>query len=638
MGALFEAPSSGGRKFCIREKQTMRMASEGPLSLGVDGAKDVQEQASTPTSLSAPSSRSSSLSVITTPRTPPNMHQNTVDPAAKWLVQKYGGTSVGKFAAKIAEDIIPSVQSVYCCASLISLTFEPLVEPAASEALQRTNGPSETPGTMSPAGNFTRLAQYKSPFASPGKSSPNSDTPGSSLAMSPVTSMPAFSNTVDVIRSEHVNAARATVRNPEILKDLEAEIDRDCESLRSFLFATQVIDEISPRSRDSIIGFGERLGSVLRDKNIDAEFVSLESIVPPSESENFSDSDTLGQDFYDRLADIVAERIKQCGNRVPVVTGFFGPVPGSLLRQVGRGYTDLLAALLAAGLGASELQIWKEVDGIFTADPRKVPTARLIPIISPEEAAELTYYGSEVVHPFTMDQVIRRKIPIRIKNVENPKGGGTVIHPDPDVDPCAVPNGADSPYPPVVPTTSVGKASLPLASPIVDKHAHVRQPTAVTIKEHIIVLNVNSNRKNVSHGFLATIFGTLDRYGVVVDLISTSEVYVSMAIEENLDKKVLDRVVRELRKSGTVTVIRDMAILSLVGKSMRNMIGISGRMFTTLGQGNVNIEMISQGANEINISCVIDGRDAVKALNLIHQSCLQIKPEGERGRVGPWLF
>ena len=101
----------------------------------------------------------------------------------------------------------------------------------------------------------------------------------------------------------------------------------------------------------------------------------------------------------------MGERIKRCGARIPVVTGFFGPIPGSLLRQVGRGYTDLLAALLAVGLGASELQIWKEVDGIFTADPRKVPTARLIPIISPDEAAELTYYGSEVVHPFTMDQV-----------------------------------------------------------------------------------------------------------------------------------------------------------------------------------------------------------------------------------------
>ncbi|KAI0634832.1 aspartate kinase [Trametes polyzona] len=599
--------------------------------------------ASTPTSMSAPSSRSSSLSSPTVPRTPPNMHQNTIDPAAKWLVQKYGGTSVGKFAAKIAEDIIPEYLdqhkvAIVCSArsgSTKALGTTNLLLKAASEALQRTSNASDSSGTTTPAGILNRLENYRSPFTSPGKSSPTSATPGSALAMSPMSAMPAFSNTVDVIRSEHINAARASVKNPEILKELEAEIDRDCESIRSFLFATQVIDEISPRSRDSIIGFGERLGcklvtAILRDRNIDAEFVSLENIIPLAESENFSDSETLGQDFYDRVADVVAERIKQCGNRVPVVTGFFGPVPGSLLRQVGRGYTDLLAALLAAGLGASELQIWKEVDGIFTADPRKVPTARLIPIISPEEAAELTYYGSEVVHPFTMDQVIRRKIPIRIKNVENPAGGGTVIHPDPDVE--ALPNGTEASYPPVIPTTSAAKASLPFSSPYTDKHNHVRQPTAVTIKEHIIVLNVNSNRKNVSHGFLATIFGTLDRFGVVVDLISTSEVYVSMAIEENMDKKVLDRVVRELRKSGTVTVIRDMAILSLVGKSMRNMIGISGRMFTTLGQGNVNIEMISQGANEINISCVIDGRDAVKALNLIHQSCLQIKPEGERGR------
>ena len=128
-----------------------------------------------------------------------------------------------------------------------------------------------------------------------------------------------------------------------------------------------------------------------------------------------------------------------------------------------------------------------------------------------------------------------------------------MIHPDPDFDHSAA-NGADA-YPPVLPTTSAAKTFLPLASPASptsEKFGKLRQPTAVTIKEHIIVLNVNSNRKNVSHGFLATIFGTLDRYGVVVDLISTSEVYVSMAIEENLDKKVLDRVVRELKKSGTV--------------------------------------------------------------------------------------
>lgn len=352
--------------------------------------------------------------------------------------------------------------------------------------------------------------------------------------------------------------------------------------------------------------------AVLRDQGIDAEYVSLDDVVPP-----FDDSDettTLTQDFYDSLADALGERIKQCGPRVPVVTGFFGPVPGSLLHQVGRGYTDLASALLAVGLQASELQIWKEVDGIFTADPRKVSTARLIPVISPEEAAELTYYGSEVVHPFTMEQAIRRKIPIRIKNVENPSGGGTVIHPDTDAD---------------------SEPASPKSSSLVERK---RLPTAVTIKEHIVVLNVNSNRKSVSHGFLAGIFGTLDRFGVVVDLISTSEVHVSMAIEDGLAKKLLDRLIKELKKSGTVSIHREMAILSLVGKQMRNMVGIAGKMFSTLAQGNINIEMISQGASEINISCVIEGRDAMKALNLIHQRCLQVEPEGPRGRVGPWLF
>ena len=193
-------------------------------------------------------------------------------------------------------------------------------------------------------------------------------------------------------------------------------------------------------------------------------------------------------------------------NWFDLATGYFGAIPGSLLTQVGRGYTDLCAALCAVGLSASELQVWKEVDGIFTADPRKVPSARLVPVITPDEAAELTYYGSEVIHPFTMEQVIRAKIPIRIKNVENPSGSGTIIYPDE-----GFPRGLDS--------------SLP-SDEERDKEEG-RMPTAVTIKDSIIVLNIHSNRKTISHGFLARIFGTLDRAGVVVDLISTSEVHVS---------------------------------------------------------------------------------------------------------------
>ena len=245
----------------------------------------------------------------------------------------------------------------------------------------------------------------------------------------------------------------------------------------------------------------------------------------------------LDQSFYDRLSTVIGERIKQCGTRVPVVTGFFGPVPGSLLRQVGRGYTDLLAALLAVGLEAAELQIWKEVDGIFTADPRKVPTARLIPSITPDEAAELTYYGSEVVHPFTMEQVIRRNIPIRIKNVENAAGGGTLIQPPQDSD-----SPKDSPIVPAVTTISN----------LFMNGTKQRLPTAVTFKEAIVLITISSNRKSVSHGFLARIFGILDKYVLTVDLISTSEVHVSMAAENRIGKKALDRLVAELEKLGTV--------------------------------------------------------------------------------------
>lgn len=232
-----------------------------------------------------------------------------------------------------------------------------------------------------------------------------------------------------------------------------------------------------------------------------------------------------------------------------MLVGFFGVVPGSLLAQVGRGYSDLCAALCAVGLSAAELQVWKEVDGIFTADPRKVPTARLLSTITPEEAAELTYYGSEVIHPFTMEQVIRAAIPIRIKNVENPRGEGTIIFPD-----TVSADAADETH---TAKTTVAPSAAPYApaslpSSVLEPHLG---PTAITIKDTVVVLSVHSNRKTISHGFFARIFGALDKHGIVVDLISTSEVHVSMAIHGEIRKSVLDRVTRDLKVVGEVSRI-----------------------------------------------------------------------------------
>lgn len=328
----------------------------------------------------------------------------------------------------------------------------------------------------------------------------------------------------------------------------------------------------------------------MKDQGVDAKYVDLSDVI------KIKPSGRSDQIFYENLASVFQNEVELCGSSVPVVTGYFGKIQGGLLDQIGRGYTDLCAALVAVGLKARELQVWKEVDGIFTADPRKVPTASLVPAISPAEAAELTYYGSEVIHPFTMEQVIRARIPIRIKNVTNPRGSGTVIAPDPLVN---------------------GNVSIPGHDPklfrcrsasLVAQDQRPKHPTAITIKHNILVINIHSNRRSLSHGFFANVFSTFDKWRLSVDLISTSEVHVSMALhaesalvsgESNDEKMIVDLdlqgAVEELRQYGTVDIIDGMAILSLVGKHMKHMMGVAGKMFSTLGENNVNIEMISQG-------------------------------------------
>ena len=359
-------------------------------------------------------------------------------------------------------------------------------------------------------------------------------------------------------------------------------------------------------------------------QGVDAEYVDLSDIVPSKVSKR------LDFEFYAMLSNALRDKIVACETRVPIITGYFGAVPGGLIDgEIGRGYTDLCASLVAVGLKANELQVWKEVDGIFTADPSKVPTARLLATITPAEAAELTFYGSEVIHHLTMDQVIHANppIPIRIKNVKNPRGNGTIVIPD----------------------ARSGKGTFshsrtPSNLSLSQARKTPKRPTAVTIKDKIIVINVHSNKRSISHGFFAKVFSILDKQKVSVDLISTSEVHVSMAVHAaNITDEELERAKSELEVCGEVSIIRQMAILSLVGAEMKNMIGISGKMFSTLGENNVNIEMISQGmfsqlftlekksgmrndnradypigASEINISCVIDAYEATRAMNILH--------------------
>lgn len=438
---------------------------------------------------------------------------------------------------------------------------------------------------------------------------------------------------VEAIRLDHLQTAKDNIRSPEIFEELEANINNECQALTKILESAQTLGEVTARTEDLIVGKGEQLScqymtAVLRDNGVAAQYVDLAGVIKDEGNAE------LDEAFYVRLSGILVEEIRACGNDVPVITGFFGMVPKGLLSGIGRGYTDLCAALVAVGLRASELQVWKEVDGIFTADPRKVPTARLLDAVTPSEAAELTFYGSEVIHPFTMEQVIRAKIPIRIKNVMNPRSKGTVIYPD-AADHIAAKN-------PLFRNRSTSNLVTALGQ-------RPKRPTAVTIKHNIVVLNVHSNKRTRAHGFLMNIFSILDKWNLSVDLISSSEVHVSMALhsesamlsgggEEELKIQDLDLqgAILELKQYGAIDLVGDMAIVSLVGKQLKNMVGISGKFFSVLGENNINIEMISQGkapsgklsgapmlmlysgASEINISCVIEERDADRALNVVH--------------------
>ncbi len=455
-----------------------------------------------------------------------------------FIVQKYGGTSLGKperilNVANIVEDSLKNHRIIVVLSAVSSYI--------------------KAEGTTSRLIEAARVALEKGDFF----------------------------KIIDHIEENHISIVKEIMKGNFQEQTIEL-IQNEIKFLKSFLDAISVIQELSVRSHDVVISTGEKLSAIifsnlLNSRGIDSQYIDLESIVDkPFEEAN--------KDFYTHVKGRLKDSVDKCGYKIPVLTGYFGFVPKGIINSVGRGYTDLTAALTAVTVKAEELQIWKEVDGVFSADPRKVEDAFVLPKITPEEAAELTYYGSEVIHPFTMEHVIQANIPIRIKNTLNPVGNGTIINP-------------------------------------FSKNEHHEKPgTAVTVKRNITVININSNRMLMAYGFMAQVFNILAKHGIIIDLIATSEVNISMTIENTDD---LLKAIPELEELGDVFIKENMAILSLVGRGQKNSVGLAGKMFSVLGDNDINIEMISQGASEINISCIIDDQNADKAIKAVHQALVK---------------
>ncbi|KAH7084123.1 aspartate kinase [Paraphoma chrysanthemicola] len=541
----------------------------------------------------------------------PKMPHQSPSPSRKpYLVQKYGGTSIGKLLPTITDTIIP-----------------------------------------------THLATHNLAIVCSARSSTTKDFGTTSLLLQAIKSASSgdarFEEIIETIKQDHLRAVEQVVDQSagDVLLEVQIQIKKDCARLVSLLHATRVLREVSGRTTDRVLVFGETLAcrvvaAALNSKGIAARVVILDDIV----EEMYGDDQARRADMFKRhptaflsgLTTIMAKRIKACEKGIPIITGFFGAMPGSLLKCVSRGYSDLCAALCAVALSAVELQIWKEVDGIFTADPRKIKSARLLATITSEEAAELTYYGSEVIHPLTIDQLDAAQMPLRLKNVANPQGEGTIIYPGEEhKSGQALNNHSEISNVHIRLNRPGGEIpSFMVANGYYGQTQHRRRPTAITTKDDIIILTVRSHGTSSPQAFFSDVGACLALHDLVVNITSSSQQSLSLAVHDP-DACCLEDTIKALEGIGIVYVAKAMSIVSVIGHNMRNMVGVSAEIFSALASAKINIYLISQGASEINISFVVRASEAQLAMQVIHEKVLKISPYEERENAfakGPWLY
>lgn len=343
-------------------------------------------------------------------------------------------------------------------------------------------------------------------------------------------------------------------------------IDDHFQELTELVKGLAILGELTPRSLDAIASFGERLSSLIVALALGAKHVDSRELIITDERH------TMAAPLYEETNEKLAQ--VQWGE-VTVMGGFIGSTRKGVTSTLGRGGSDFTASIVGAGVGASEIQIWTDVDGMLTCDPTVLPGGRRVKKMSFAEAAELAYFGAKVLHPATVLPALEKNIPVRILNSRRPEVDGTLI----------TATGPD--------TRSVAKS--------------------IACKKQITLVNVQSSRMLMAHGFLRRIFEVFDRYETAVDMVATSEVSVSLTIDNTAR---LEQILRELRDFAQVDVEQDNAIVCIVGDNIRWQTGVAHRVFRALEA--VNVRMISQGASLRNLSLVVAAADLRTAVERLH--------------------
>lgn len=379
---------------------------------------------------------------------------------------------------------------------------------------------------------------------------------------------------VDALAERH-RASAAELFAGDVPAEVHASLAQHLGDLERILQGVELLHELSPRSLDAIAARGELLSTTLfaaylASIGVDCDWFDARGVMRTDERFGAAapDAPALARLSREKLAARLAP------GRAVVTQGYIGACADGATTTLGRGGSDYSASLFGAALASDEVQIWTDVEGVFTCDPRVVPQARSIPELSFAEAAELAAFGAKVLHPSTIQPAVEARIPVTVRHTQRPDGRFTTIR---------------------------------------ERSAATRTVTALAGRGPVTVLTLSSTRMLDASGFLARIFEVFGRLGVSVDVVSTAEVAVSVTVERDAP---LETLRRELEQVARVEIRPERAIVAIVGERLRETRGIAARALGALE--DIDVEMISMGANEINLSLVLDRQRERDALRRLH--------------------
>jgi aspartate kinase len=412
------------------------------------------------------------------------------------------------------------------------------------------------------------------------------------LPRKPILVLSAMGDTTDQLLDAGEKALKHTIISVDEITELhfralrelglgagnEEEIRPLLEELRNLLVGISLIKELTGRTKDYLVSFGERLSvriaaAYFRSRGAQAR--ALDSW----DAGFLSDSNFTSAELLPEVWNLIPQAIVPLTDQgiLPVLTGFIARNREGNITTLGRGGSDLSATFIAAACGAEEAQVWKDVDGILSADPRLVPHALPVETITYEEAAELAYFGAQVLHPRAMLPCSKTKTPVLVKNSYNPGAPGTRI------------------------TAALDKKLGPVQ--------------AITSRKNVTLVDIVSSRMLGQYGFLEEVFSSFAKYHISVDMVATSEVSVSLTLDTDYDLKLLKE---DLDKIAAVEIKTGKAIVTIVGDVHRSSL-ILAQAFGVCADLGVPVQMISQGASKVNISFIVNDTQAAEVVRGLHR-------------------